>query len=257
MRHNKGITLIALVITIIVLLILAGVAISSLTAQNGVLNRAQDSKLLNINGAFTDQLRLAQMSTKTSITANKTSKAGYIATTSGNLAELAQNVAKGLGVTAVQGSNGTEIATEGYTVAYYLDTAGNDSTNGDGYIVIWYTDNALRSSIKNRDEVIANLGLTDVAVQNNSRNQATLVGAIKVENYKCELAGQTGLTSTTDGDSDIGKGKFSGTTLNDFFTLQSAEEPVQCDYFEVEGRHAFFKGVCVYCGYVCQHDRRR
>ena len=42
--RNRGITLIALVITIIVLLILAGVSIATLTGQNGILTRAQDSK---------------------------------------------------------------------------------------------------------------------------------------------------------------------------------------------------------------------
>ena len=41
--ENKGITLIALVITIIVLLILAGVSIAMLTGQNGILTQAQNS----------------------------------------------------------------------------------------------------------------------------------------------------------------------------------------------------------------------
>ena len=41
---KKGITLIALVITIIVLLILAGVSISMLTGQNGILTQAQTAK---------------------------------------------------------------------------------------------------------------------------------------------------------------------------------------------------------------------
>ena len=44
MRNQKGITLIALVITIIVLLILAGVSIAMLTGSNGVLTRANDAK---------------------------------------------------------------------------------------------------------------------------------------------------------------------------------------------------------------------
>ena len=43
MKNNKGITLIALVVTIIVLLILAGVSIAMLTGQNGILNRASDA----------------------------------------------------------------------------------------------------------------------------------------------------------------------------------------------------------------------
>ena len=40
MKNSKGITLIALVITIIVLLILAGVAIAMLTGDNGLLNKS-------------------------------------------------------------------------------------------------------------------------------------------------------------------------------------------------------------------------
>ncbi len=43
-KMKKGITLIALVVTIIVLLILAGVSISMLTGQNGILNRAKEAK---------------------------------------------------------------------------------------------------------------------------------------------------------------------------------------------------------------------
>ena len=44
LKDKKGITLIALVITIIVLLILAGVAISMLSGDNGILNRATQAK---------------------------------------------------------------------------------------------------------------------------------------------------------------------------------------------------------------------
>lgn len=43
-KKNKGITLIALVITIIVLLILAGITIASLSGNNGILTRAADAK---------------------------------------------------------------------------------------------------------------------------------------------------------------------------------------------------------------------
>ena len=43
-KEARGITLIALVITIIVLLILAGVSIATLTGENGILTQAQTSK---------------------------------------------------------------------------------------------------------------------------------------------------------------------------------------------------------------------
>ena len=44
-KKEKGITLIALVITIIVLLILAGVAVATLTGENGILNKATTAAL--------------------------------------------------------------------------------------------------------------------------------------------------------------------------------------------------------------------
>ena len=44
MNKNKGITLIALIITIIILLILAGITIGTLTGENGLFTRAQQAK---------------------------------------------------------------------------------------------------------------------------------------------------------------------------------------------------------------------
>ena len=43
LKQQKGITLVALIITIIVLLILAGVTISLVIGDNGILNHASDS----------------------------------------------------------------------------------------------------------------------------------------------------------------------------------------------------------------------
>lgn len=43
-KKENGITLVALVITIVVLLILSGVAISSLTGNENIINRANQAK---------------------------------------------------------------------------------------------------------------------------------------------------------------------------------------------------------------------
>ena len=43
LKADKGITLVALIITIIVLLILAGVSISMVLGDNGLINKAQKS----------------------------------------------------------------------------------------------------------------------------------------------------------------------------------------------------------------------
>ena len=42
LRNQKGITLIALVVTIVVLLILAGVSIGTLTGDNGIIGQARE-----------------------------------------------------------------------------------------------------------------------------------------------------------------------------------------------------------------------
>lgn len=55
---NKGITLIALVITILVLLILAGVSIAMLTEDNGVITNAQNSKISTELSEYKEQLEL-------------------------------------------------------------------------------------------------------------------------------------------------------------------------------------------------------
>ena len=57
---NNGITLIALVITIIVLLILAGVSIAMLTGENGILTQAQNAKDKTNEAAKNEQLDLAK-----------------------------------------------------------------------------------------------------------------------------------------------------------------------------------------------------
>ena len=59
MRNNKGITLIALVITIIVLLILAGVSIAMLTGQNGILTQAGNAKTETAQAEAEEAVKLA------------------------------------------------------------------------------------------------------------------------------------------------------------------------------------------------------
>lgn len=59
MKNQNGITLIALVITIIVLIILAGVAIAMLSGDNGILSRASDAKVKNAIGAGKEAVSLA------------------------------------------------------------------------------------------------------------------------------------------------------------------------------------------------------
>ena len=65
---NSGITIIALVVTIIVLLILAGISIQMLTGDNGILNRAAEAKENTEQSQLEEQRRLASMEAATNLT---------------------------------------------------------------------------------------------------------------------------------------------------------------------------------------------
>ena len=58
MRKEKGITLIALVITIIVLLILAGVSLSLIAGENGILKRATGAVSQNSKAKAEEEILL-------------------------------------------------------------------------------------------------------------------------------------------------------------------------------------------------------
>ena len=59
MKNQNGITLVALVITIIVLLILAGVSISLVVGQNGVLTQASNAVITNAKATALQELQMA------------------------------------------------------------------------------------------------------------------------------------------------------------------------------------------------------
>lgn len=63
-KEMKGITLIALVITIIVLLILAGVSIATLTGDNGILTKAQKAKTETDKSNIKEQIELAVLNSR-------------------------------------------------------------------------------------------------------------------------------------------------------------------------------------------------
>ena len=60
-KNQKGITLLVLVITIVVLLILAGVTIATLTGENGILTRAQEAKEKTEEAAKREEAELADL----------------------------------------------------------------------------------------------------------------------------------------------------------------------------------------------------
>mgnify|MGYP003295177576 CR=1 FL=1 len=65
MRGERGITLVALVVTIIVLLILAGITITYVLADDGIFGKAELASLETIKGEIRDHVSIALLNAKT------------------------------------------------------------------------------------------------------------------------------------------------------------------------------------------------
>ena len=82
MKKQNGITLIALVITIIVLLILAGVSISLIVGDNGILNQASTSVVKTREAEAKDEVSMAWAGMETDYLAEWTNNTGLVKDTS-------------------------------------------------------------------------------------------------------------------------------------------------------------------------------
>ncbi len=109
-KSQKGITLIALVITIIVLLILASVSIAMLTGNNGILQKAETAKESSAEAEGEEKINLAILAVKTQ-------------TNGGFDQYLLQKELEKYGLTGTKGENETTVTVNEKT--YMIDDEGN------------------------------------------------------------------------------------------------------------------------------------
>lgn len=89
---EKGITLVALVVTIIVLLILAGVTLNIALGQNSLLTKAKKANQISIYSNAVERVELALMSLKSEILAQLASNSEFDSTTAENTEYLGKNI---------------------------------------------------------------------------------------------------------------------------------------------------------------------
>ena len=123
LKSNKGITLIALVITIIVLLILAGVSIAMLTGQNGILTQAQNAKNRTEEAQAEEKNRLNEYNNIINNYVNGGTTTGGDEEESGEQAVVGEKVTGG---NKPYTNNGTAIIPEGFAIVPGL----NDVSQG-------------------------------------------------------------------------------------------------------------------------------
>ena len=79
-RNERGVTLIALVVTIVVLLILAGTAIAMLSGDDGIMTNAQRAQAANTEGEIREKFQMAFNAVKTDVDVNSALDSAYDAT---------------------------------------------------------------------------------------------------------------------------------------------------------------------------------
>ena len=108
-KQNKGITLIALVVTIILLLILVGISITMLTGQNGILNRAAESSKVTKEAQLDEQVKLSIME---ALSYGK----GKISDTQMLEKAIKNNVTEEYALTEISEGWGIQIGNKNYTI---------------------------------------------------------------------------------------------------------------------------------------------
>ena len=148
-KSEKGITLIALVITIIVLIILASVSIAMLTGENGILNKATTAKERTLEAEDEEKVKLAVLAARDNN--GKFSK------------ELLKEELKKYGLTGTDSEDGTTtITANGKT--YTIDSEGNVTS---------------KTATENDD----NEGMNNITAQMVADHPETYYG-LKVTNYE-------------------------------------------------------------------------
>ena len=120
LKEMKGITLIALVITIIVLLILAGVSIAMLTGQNGILTQANNAKDETEQANAKEKVELAVIATMSQ------SKRGTL-----DADKLVTEITNNYGGTATRTGTGFPVNTTVDGKSFAIDKDGNVTSKED------------------------------------------------------------------------------------------------------------------------------
>ena len=250
--RNKGITLIALVVTIIVLLILAGVSIATLTGENGILTRANDSKTQTEIGEEKEAIGLAYN--------------GVIADNLGDGVSASdlqdELISNGYNVTA-SGSSPITVKFNDSQRVYEIDANGNITESKPPITLEQAKDNSMLDEPKNSTVTVADGTVTvpagfkvaedsgstldeGIVIEDKNTNQFVWVPVSK-ENFDTQFVRRAGyyngnLQSMTnygeaDGNSETGANTNTGVTES-----ETTKKEVQEMYQSVYNNEGFYIG---------------
>ena len=159
--NNRGITLIALVITIIVLLILAGVSIATLTGENGILTRASEADI---------ETRAATVEEKKNLWKTEKQTDNY---TGENTAQTLEELLDDLeGEDLITGEERTKIEETGHVVIGSKDISFADGLTEASYTITSSLDEVnFNKIITEGDIAIEKPGFTSYTIEGISANK--------------------------------------------------------------------------------------
>ena len=138
LKENKGVTLVALVITIIVLLILAGVTLSMVMGDSGIFGKANDASIKTSVSGAQDAVRLALLEVTTNQYDETGSSDGSVTKATAN-----EKVATQMAITGEY-----VLDTDGYVTAKgsnkKLTKATFDQKSGSSAVTVTFSENATK-----------------------------------------------------------------------------------------------------------------
>lgn len=245
--NQRGITLIALVITIIVLLILAGVSIAMLTGQNGILTQAQKAKTTTANKSAEEKVKLAVMAARSQSETGALEADKLLTEVTTNYGGQAETTAGGFPVTVTIDGKSFTVSSTGEV------TATGDSTPNPP--VPTPTDGISAKNIADMDDKTNIYGAkvtgytlpsgttTDVGWKIFYADNSNIY--LIADNYveRTNLPGSTGGTTShqpNDGSSSYARTAYFSNILNDYVTgsariTDNKLKALNNDYFNTKG----------------------
>ena len=247
LKERKGITLIALVITIIVLLILAGVSIAMLTGQNGILTQANNAKDETEQANAKEKVELAVIATMSQ------SKRGTL-----DADKLVTEITNHYGGTATKTGTGFPVNTTVDGKSFTVSSTGEVTATGDSTPnppVPTPTDGISAKNIADMDDKTNIYGAkvtgytlpsgttTDVGWKIFYADNSNIY--LIADNYveRTNLPGSTGGTTShqpNDGNSSYARTAYFSNILNDYVTgsariTDNKLKALNNDYFNTKG----------------------
>ena len=160
-NNQSGITLIALIVTIIVLIIIAGISIATLTADNGILRQVNSAKVVQIEGTAREQVKLATAAMRLAIAEASAKDNSYSAVQHANAIQTELLATIQADSTSLDGNK------ESWT--------SSGANNGDTEFTITYAGQDYKNACNDDNaEIVYTIGLSQRTIEITNETNTTL-----------------------------------------------------------------------------------